>query len=183
MTKDNVYINIDSVLYWKVVDPYTAAFLVSDVRKALVEITMTTLRQLVGLQTFQEVIEHRESIAHEIESSVGSNARSWGVQVTSMLIKDITLSQELQENLSAAAKQKRLGESKVIAAQAEVEAAKLMREAADILNSQSAMQIRYLETLTAMSKHAGAKVIFMPLEHDSKVSKPAILDAAERLGN
>ena len=157
--------------------------MISDVRRALVEITMTTLRQLVGLQTFQEVIEHRESIAHQIESSVGSTAKSWGVKVDSMLIKDITLSQELQESLSSAAKQKRIGESKIIAAQAEVDSAKLMREAADILNSESAMQIRYLETLSSMSKHAGSKVIFMPLEHDSKVSRHAILDATERLGN
>lgn len=62
----------------------------------------------------------------------------------------------------AAATQRRLGESKVISAQAEVNSAKLMREAADILNSPAAMQIRYLETLQSMAAHAGTKVIFMP---------------------
>ena len=66
--------------------------------------------------------------------------------------------------MSAAATQKRIGESKVIAAQAEVNSAKLMREAADILSSPAAMQIRYLETLQSMASHAGVKVIFMPTD-------------------
>ena len=78
------------------------------------------------------------------------------------MIKDLKFSQDLQDNLSAAAKAKRIGESKVIAAQAEVDSAKLMREAADILNSPAAMQIRYLETLAGMAKTSGSKVIFMP---------------------
>ena len=82
----------------------------------------------------------------------------------SILLKDLRFSNELLESLSSAAKQKRIGESKVIAAQAEVNAAKLMREASDILNTPAAMQIRYLETLVSMAKSAGTKVIFMPGE-------------------
>lgn len=80
------------------------------------------------------------------------------------MIKDVILGPEVLTNMSAAATQKRLGESKVIAAQAEVNSAKLMREAADILNSPAAMQIRYLETLQSMAAHAGVKVIFMPTD-------------------
>jgi erythrocyte band 7 integral membrane protein len=79
-----------------------------------------------------------------------------------MLIKDIIFSQELQESLSMAAQSKRIGESKVIAAKAEVESAKLMRQAADILSSAPAMQIRYLEAMQAMAKSANSKVIFLP---------------------
>ena len=94
-------------------------------------------------------------------------ASSWGIKVESILLKDLRFSQELQESLSAAAKQKRIGESKVIAAQAEVESAKLMREASDILNTPAAMQIRYLETLQNMAKSANSKVIFMPGESNA----------------
>ena len=79
-----------------------------------------------------------------------------------MLIKDIIFSNELQDSLSMAAQSKRIGESKVIAARAEVESAKLMRQAADILSSAPAMQIRYLEAMQAMSKSANSKVIFLP---------------------
>ncbi|KAJ1540002.1 hypothetical protein HK405_012167, partial [Cladochytrium tenue] len=118
-------------------------------------------------------------------------ARAWGVKIESILIKDMQFSKELQETLSAAAKQKRIGESKVIIAQAEVESAKLMREASDILNTPAAMQIRYLETLTSMAKAAGTKVIFMPTSSTGdaisargssstgptvSISHPAILD-------
>ena len=77
--------------------------------------------------------------------------------------------------LVAAAKQKRIGESKVIAAQAEVDSAKLMREAADILNSPAAMQIRYLETLNAMSSQAGTKVIFLPAASPSANDQNAVM--------
>lgn len=84
-----------------------------------------------------------------------------------MLIKDIIFSNDLQDSLSMAAQSKRIGESKVIAARAEVEAAKLMRQAADILSSAPAMQIRYLEAMQAMAKTANSKVIFLPATNQS----------------
>lgn len=80
-----------------------------------------------------------------IREIIEETAESWGVQLESMLIKDIVFSQELQDSLSMAAQSKRTGEAKVITARAEVESAKLMRQAADILASPAAMQIRYLE--------------------------------------
>lgn len=105
---------------------------------------MTTLRQVIGTHTLQDAISNRDSIADEIERVIAPVAASWGARIESILIKDIQFSQDLQENLSAAAKQKRLAESKVIAAQGEVDAAKLMRLASDMLNTPAAMQIRYL---------------------------------------
>ncbi|KAJ3210462.1 hypothetical protein HDU67_005271 [Dinochytrium kinnereticum] len=162
MSRDNVLISIDSVLFWEVVEPYTATFLVADVRKAIIERTQTTLRHVIGTRTLQDCIENRESIAHEIQEVIAEPAKAWGIKIESMLIKDFEFSRELQETLSSAAKQRRVGESKIILAQAEVESAKLMREASDILNTPAAMQIRYLETLSTMSKSAGTKVIFMP---------------------
>ncbi|TPX32114.1 hypothetical protein SmJEL517_g04688 [Synchytrium microbalum] len=162
MTKDNVLVSVDSVLYWHVVDVYQATFAVSDVRKALLERAQTTLRQILGMRTLQDTVENRDVIAHEIQTIISGPAESWGVKVESILIKDLQFSQDLQESLSMAAKQKRAGEAKVILAAAEVESAKLMREASDILNTPAAMQIRYLETLSGMARSAGTKVIFMP---------------------
>ncbi|KAI9333401.1 hypothetical protein BDR26DRAFT_823474, partial [Obelidium mucronatum] len=162
MTKDNVSIAIDSVIYWEVYDPYIATFLVSDVRKALMERTQTTLRHVIGTRNLQDSIENRDTVASDILAIIEEPARSWGVKVESILIKDIQFSADLQESLAAAAKQKRIGESKIIIARAEVESAKLMREAADVLNTKAAMQIRYLETLASISSHPGTKVIFMP---------------------
>jgi hypothetical protein len=91
-------------------------------------------------------------------------------KIESILIKDISFTKELQESLSSAAQAKRVGESKVIAAKAEVDSAKLMREASEILNTPAAMQIRYLETMASMSRNPGTKVIFMP----SASSGPAV---------
>jgi erythrocyte band 7 integral membrane protein len=162
MTKDNVTISLDSVLYWHVVSPYTAQYGVSNVRNALVERTQTTLRHVIGNRVLQDCVEKREELAEEIKEIVEKPAQAWGVKVESMLIKDMQFSKELQESLSAAAKSRRLGESKVIAARAEVEAAQLMRHAADILSSPAAMQLRYLESLQAMAKSGQSKVIFMP---------------------
>ncbi|KAL9098589.1 MAG: hypothetical protein Q9163_005786 [Psora crenata] len=162
MTKDNVTLHLTSVIYYHITSPHKAAFGISNVRQALVERTQTTLRHVVGARVLQDVIERREEIAQSIGEIIEDVASGWGVQVESMLIKDIIFSNELQDSLSMAAQSKRIGESKVIAARAEVESAKLMRQAADILSSAPAMQIRYLEAMQAMAKSANSKVIFLP---------------------
>ncbi|PHH63291.1 hypothetical protein CDD81_6148 [Ophiocordyceps australis] len=162
MTKDNVTLRLTSVIYYHIVAPHKAAFGISDIRQALMERTQTTLRHVVGARVLQDVVERREEIAQSIGEIIEDVAAGWGVQVESMLIKDIVFSQDLQESLSMAAQSKRIGESKIIAAKAEVESAKLMRQAADILSSAPAMQIRYLEAMQAMAKSANSKVIFLP---------------------
>ena len=162
MTKDNVSLHLTSVIYYHITAPHKAAFGISNIRTALIERTQTTLRHIVGARVLQDVIERREEIAQSIGEIIDEVASGWGVRVESMLIKDIVFSQELQDSLSMAAQSKRIGESKVIAARAEVESAKLMRQAADILSSAPAMQIRYLEAMQAMASKANSKVIFMP---------------------
>ncbi|KAF2158034.1 membrane protease subunit, stomatin/prohibitin like protein [Myriangium duriaei CBS 260.36] len=162
MTKDNVNLHLTSVIYYHITSPHKAAFGISNVRQALIERTQTTLRHVIGARVLQDVIERREEIAVSIREIIEDTAAGWGVAVESMLIKDIVFSQELQDSLSMAAQSKRTGEAKVIAARAEVESAKLMRQAADILSSAPAMQIRYLEAMQAMAKSGNSKIIFMP---------------------
>ena len=117
----------------------------------------------------QSVVTEREAIAFEIAEIVGDVADKWGVAIEGILIKDIIFSPEVSASLSSAAQQKRIGESKVIAARAEVDAARLMRQAADILASPAAMQIRQLEALQAMAKSASSKVVFVPMQLQSDV--------------
>jgi regulator of protease activity HflC (stomatin/prohibitin superfamily) len=109
-TRDNVSVRVDSVLYWRIVDPFQASFLIADVRNALLERTQTTLRHVLGSRLLQEIIENREGLAHEIEALISGPAQSWGVHVEGMLVKDIIFSVDLQETLSSAAKAKRTGE-------------------------------------------------------------------------
>ena len=182
MTKDNVTLNLTSVIYYHIVSPHKAAFGISNIRQALVERTQTTLRHVVGARVLQDVIERREEIAQSIGEIIEDVAFGWGVQVESMLIKDIIFSNDLQDSLSMAAQSKRIGESKVIAARAEVESAKLMRQAADILSSAPAMQIRYLEAMQAMAKTSNSKVIFLPSPGPNPAVQSQLAAAADQAG-
>ncbi|KAJ7830739.1 hypothetical protein B0H14DRAFT_3464599 [Mycena olivaceomarginata] len=155
ITRDNVNVEIDSVIYYQINNPYRSAFGISDLRKALIERAQTTLRQVVGAA--------RGAIVSDV-------ADNWGVAIEGILIKDIIFSADVSASLSSAAQQKRLGESKVIAARAEVDSAKLMRQAADILASPAAMQIRQLEALQAMAKSGQSKVIFVPMQLQSDIA-------------
>ncbi|KAI1813066.1 stomatin family protein [Poronia punctata] len=186
MTKDNVTVDLTSVIYYHVTRPHQVAFGISNVKQALMERTQTTLRHVVGARVLQDVIERREEIAQSISEIIEDVASGWGVQVESMLIKDIVFSQELQGSLSMAAQSKRIGESKIISAKAEVESAKLMRQAADILSSAPAMQIRYLEAMQAMAKTANSKVIFLPAANQTMPGSDAfnasMADASKNYG-
>lgn len=125
MTKDNVSLQLTSVIYYRITSPHKAAFSISNIRQALVERTQTTLRHVVGARVLQDVIERREEIAQSIREIIEETSAGWGVEVESMLIKDLIFNQDLQDSLSMAAQSKRTGEAKVIAARAEVEAAKV----------------------------------------------------------
>ncbi|KAI1120842.1 hypothetical protein F5Y10DRAFT_282968 [Nemania abortiva] len=182
MTKDNVTVDLTSVIYYHVTRPHKVAFGIANVKQALIERTQTTLRHVVGARVLQDVIERREEIAQSIREIIEDVAMGWGVKVESMLIKDIVFSQELQGSLSMAAQSKRIGESKIIAAKAEVESAKLMRQAADILSSAPAMQIRYLEAMQAMAKSANSKVIFLPAANQTMPGSPAFNAAVSEAG-
>ncbi|EGW33815.1 uncharacterized protein SPAPADRAFT_59177 [Spathaspora passalidarum NRRL Y-27907] len=161
-TKDNVSVIITSVVYYNIIDPQKAIYSIADIHSAIVERTQTTLRDVIGGRTLQDVVEKREEIAESIEQIIAKTAFDWGVNIESILIKDLTLPDKVQSSLSMAAEAKRIGEGKIINAKAEVESAKLMRKAADILASKPAMQIRYLDALQNMAKSPGTRVIFMP---------------------
>ncbi|KAI7859694.1 band 7 family-domain-containing protein [Circinella umbellata] len=179
ITKDNVSITIESVLYWRVLAPYEAEYRAEDLMTSLMERARTVLRNVCGQHSFQDLIENRDAISREIQKNINPAAQQWGVEVEATLVKDIGISKQLQQSLSSAATAKRLGESRVIASQAEVESAKLMREAADILSTPAAMQIRYLDTLTAMSRSGqGPKTIFMPMPGSGNTSSLGIQDPA-----
>lgn len=161
-TKDNVSVNITSVVYYNIIDPQKAIFSIANIDLAIVERTQTTLRDVIGNRSLQDVVEKRDEIAVAIEQIIAKTAFDWGVNIESILIKDMTLPEKVQSSLSMAAEAKRIGEGKIINAKAEVESAKLMRKAADILASKPAMQIRYLDALQNMAKSPGTRVIFMP---------------------
>ncbi|ORZ04381.1 hypothetical protein BCR42DRAFT_338728 [Absidia repens] len=164
MTKDNVSIAIESVLFWHVVDPYEAHFGVTDVEFALIERARTSLRDVCGSHFLQDLIENRDVVSAEIKKIIDPIAQKWGVKIEATLVKDITFSQQLAESLASAAMASRLGEARVITSKAEVEVAELLKQSSEILSTKAAFQLRYLETLVAMSKAGqGPKTLFMQL--------------------
>lgn len=167
LTKDNISLSMDASVYYKIIDARKATYRVKNVRNAVEFLTYATLRYICGQYQLQDLLEKRADVTKAIFEHVEEHVGEWGIQIDQIFIKDIVLGPDLQQALSTAAKERRLAESKVISAKADVESAKLMREAADILSSKAAMQIRYLETIQHLSKSPNTKIVFLP----SNVSK------------
>ncbi|KRX02086.1 hypothetical protein PPERSA_03148 [Pseudocohnilembus persalinus] len=142
VTKDNILACLQAVAYYRVNCPKRAVYYLKNVYLAIQELTFATLRTIAGQYILQDLLDKRDKLAFQIQQFVNEHIHDWGIDITSIQIKDITLSSDISETLSSAAKERKLAESKIINAKAEVESAKLMREAADILDSKAAMQIR-----------------------------------------
>mmetsp|Transcript_34281 Transcript_34281/g.31002 ORF Transcript_34281/g.31002 Transcript_34281/m.31002 type:complete len:149 (-) Transcript_34281:345-791(-) len=122
----------------------------------------TTLKEVMGGVLLQDAFEKRETLSAKIRDIIDPPTDAWGVHVTRVLIQEINLSRDLQQNLSSAATAKRQAEGKIIQAQADVTSAKLMKKASVLLESQAAMQIRYLDSITALASSRNSKVVLMP---------------------
>ena len=165
LTRDNIEVDIDAAVYYNVKIPRKTYYSVADIHKSVQELTFATLRSICGHYVLQELLEKRDEVSLELGKFVARQVHEWGIEMTNILIKDIILNQELQDILSAVAKEKRLAESKILNATAEVESAKLMRQTADILSGKAAMQIRYLETIQGMASSGNVKVVFLAEEN------------------
>lgn len=163
LTKDNVTAIIDGSVYYKIVDSYTTTFTITGLQSCLNQLALSALRACFANHTLQDSLEHRDRLAAEIQEYIIEHTGEWGIEVSSTVIKDIKLSEDMQHHLSAKANAEREAAAKVIEAHGDVEAAKLFRQAADTLNTPAAIQIRYLETLKAMASNPGTRVMFVPL--------------------
>ena len=134
ITKDNVSINIDAAVYYRVINTRYAFYRIQNHNAAISEVTYAILKNTCGQFILQDLLEKRQEIADDMEKQVDQYVNEWGInviilntQIEEIFIKDIQLSRDLQDSLSSAAKERRLAESKIIAAKADVESAKLMR--------------------------------------------------------
>jgi len=165
MTKDNINVIVDAVVYYEIEDSYKSLFSVYDLPFSINELCRTGLRDVFGVVTLQEALEDRDKLAAHLREHMDEATLTWGVDVTRCLIQEILFTEDLQKSLSTAATAKRLAESKIIGAQADVQSARLMRNAADILNTPAAMQVRYLEAITNVAKATNPKVVFFPADY------------------
>jgi regulator of protease activity HflC (stomatin/prohibitin superfamily) len=178
-TKDNVTITIDAVVYYKVLDSYKSRFAVRDLLGALKELIETGLRNAIGRRTLQEVLQKREELSDAVMQQITEPAFNWGAAITRSLIQEIFFAKDQMANMSQGAVGKRIGEAFVIQSKADVEAARLMKEAAAILSTEAAMQIRYLESLESIARTANPKFIFFPADYNEIGANEATEDKDE----
>ena len=165
MTKDNLPVTIDGDVYYRRVDVIKATYSIYNLSYAIDQLAHAALRNVFGNYTLQECLEKRNEIAQTIQDILKDQVYNCGVVVEQILIRDIKVPNHIRDLLASSAIAKRDAEAKIISAKADVEAAKLMREASDVLNTDSAMQIRFLETYNKLATSQNTKIIFMPADH------------------
>jgi regulator of protease activity HflC (stomatin/prohibitin superfamily) len=166
ITKDNVTIQVDAVVYFQVVEPIRAVIGVDNFRFASQRIAMTSLRSIIGRYELDSLLEHREDVNSELRSTIARHTTEWGVDVRQVEIRDITLPQELLRAMAKQAEAERERRAKIIAASGELQASKELAEAADKLTaSPGALQLRTLQTLAEVATERNSTLIFpIPVE-------------------
>ena len=165
VSRDNTSFRVDAVLYYRATNVYKSRFSVSNVGLALQDLASTTLRNVVGKMTMQQFLEAKEHLAEQIEGEIAHIAEKWGANVKRVLVQDVYLPQEFRNSFSTSAVAKRISEAQIINSKAEVEVARLMRDAADALSTDAAFQIRYIDAIEVLSKSANPKMIFFPADY------------------
>jgi len=166
ITKDNVSVQVDAVVYFRVVDPVKAIVEVEDYLYATSQIAQTTLRSVCGEADLDELLSQREKINLKLQEIIDRQTDPWGVKVIAVELKKIDLPDELRKALARQAEAERERRAKIISAEAEYQAAQKLLEAAKILSQEPiALQLRYLETLHTIGLNNAKTVIFpFPLE-------------------
>ncbi len=161
ITKDNVSVQVDAVVYFRVVDPVKAIVEVEDYLYATSQIAQTTLRSVCGEAELDELLSQREKINLKLQEIIDRQTDPWGVKVVAVELKKIDLPDDLRKAIARQAEAERERRAKIISAEAEYQAAQKLLEAAKILASEPiAIQLRYLETLHTIGLQNSKMVVF-----------------------
>ncbi len=161
ITKDNVSIDIAAVAYYHVVDPKKSVIAIENVYDAVNQISQTTVRNIVGQFQLDQLLSQTVDINQQIKVVIDAHTEPWGVQVTAVEIKDITLPENMQRAMAKEAEAERERRAKIVAAQGEFEAAVKLGEAADIISMHPvALQLRTLQTMAEISIEKNSTIIF-----------------------
>ncbi len=166
ITRDNVTIKVAAVVYFYVVDPNAAVVNVVNFAQATTQIGQTTLRNVLGQSELDELLAQRTKINRELQTIIDEHTERWGVKVTAVEIKDIELPVSMQRAMAKQAEAEREKRAKVIHAEGELQASAALAQAANVISSQpSALQLRYLQTLTEIAVEKNSTIIFpLPLD-------------------
>jgi len=161
ITRDNVPASVNAVVYFRVVDPQAAVVEVLDFIEATRQISMTTLRSVLGRVELDELLSEREKLNRELQAIIDEHTDPWGIKVITVEIKDVKIPTDMQRAIARQAEAERERRSKIINAEGELQAAEKLREAAEIMQrSPGALQLRYLQTLAEISTENASTVVF-----------------------
>ncbi len=177
ITRDNVTVRVDAVVYFMVIDPVKAVINVENYREATIQLALTTLRSVLGQSELDELLAHRDQINLRLRQIIDEQTEEpWGIRATLVEVKDALLPETMQRAMARQAESEREKRAKIIHAHGEREAAETLAEAAEIIQKQpAALQLRYLQTLVEMAGERNSTII--PLTVDivnalSNIPKP-----------
>jgi len=161
ITKDNVSIDIAAVAYYHITDPEKAVIAIENVYNAISQISQTTVRNVVGRFSLDELLSNTAGINEQIKNVIDLHTEPWGTQVTAVEIKDIELPDNMQRAMAREAEAERERRAKIVAAEGEYQAAVKLGEAADIITAHPvALQLRTLQTMAEISVEKNSTIIF-----------------------
>jgi regulator of protease activity HflC (stomatin/prohibitin superfamily) len=166
ITRDNVTVRVDAVVYFKVVDPTNAIVQVEDYRFAVSQMAQTSLRSIIGKSDLDDLLSNREKLNQGLELMIDSPAIGWGVQIDRVEIKDVSLPESMKRSMARQAEADRERRARIINADAELQASKKLAEAAAQMSEQpAALQLRLLQTVVAVAAEKNSTLVLpFPVE-------------------
>lgn len=166
ITKDNVSVKVNAVLYFRVIDPSKAVVEVEDFLFATSQLAQTTLRSILGQAELDELLSAREKVNKELQEIIDHHTDPWGIKVSLVEVKHVDLPQEMQRAMAKQAEAERERRAKVIHAEGEYQASQRLSDAAAVIELHpTAMQLRFLQTLTEVASENNSTTIFpVPIE-------------------
>lgn len=166
ITRDNVSVKVNAVVYFRVVNPLNAILQVENYIYATSQMSQTTLRSILGQASLDELLSEREKLSQELQTVIDTHTDPWGIKVTQVAIKQVDLPQDMQRAMALQAQAEREKRAKIINADGEFQASKQLSEAAAVLaDNPLTIQLRYLQTLTQIGAENSTTVVFpIPIE-------------------
>lgn len=173
ITRDNVTVKVNAVVFFRVIDPSAAVVQVEDYKRATWNIAQTTLRNVLGQSELDELLSNREEINKKLQHIIDDSTEPWGVKVSIVEVKDVELPQSMQRAMAKQAEAEREKRAKIVHAEGEYAAAQTLAEAAQLMSANPvSIQLRYLQTLTEISVEKNSTIIFpVPINLLEKLSE------------
>ncbi len=171
ITKDNVSVRVNAVVYFRIIDPEKAIIQIEDYLEATSQLAQTTLRSVLGQHDLDDLLSERDKLSKDIQSILETSASSWGINISNVEIKDVDLDESMVRAIARQAEAERERRAKIINAEGELQASEKLQQAAAVLSQQPAsIQLRYLQTLIDLSSEKTSTIVFpLPLEFLSSV--------------